>query len=63
MKTFNKRFKHVSPFLIRFLRVKNMFEQNKRESNNNKNNNWLYNYADIKFNMLMEYKDMSMVCY
>ena len=46
--------------LKRVIRIKNMFSSNKAEFGVT-NNNWLYCYGDIKLNILMEYKRISMI--
>ena len=46
--------------LKKLLRVKNMFQANKREYGTKKED-YFYKYADIKFNILMEYNGYSMI--
>ena len=48
--------------LKRVLRIKNMFVNNKKHyGNNDDNNDWLYRYADLKLNILMEWENRSLI--
>ena len=71
LNTVISRVKKGDTCLKRVLRVKNLFVEHKKEAQmmlrkksvkrEIKNDDWLYQYADIKLNILMDYNAMSMI--
>ena len=69
IKTVIKRINKQDTPLKRVLRIKNLFIENKKEAmaivssskRSLKNEDWLYQYADLKLNVLMDYNAMSLV--
>lgn len=62
----NKSLKHLGLCLKRILRVKNRFAINKRQfeakgGNSDKDTSWMYQYGDVKCNVLIEYQGKSMI--